>query len=280
MRTGLNSFPILWSIWICPSYPPFFSCTGLCSVSSLPVAQFQVFNPPSAPSRNLSTHSCPQTLFVCLSLNLFALSPSPSPFPLYPHHLLLSSALYTLVCWHVLCLSSLWRLFRLLIKDRSPPQQKGSALPLNKQFISLLFFSPHLPSTPPCLPLHPTPLLCVFSLLAKGEICALAMFFFHVITMLWNRLTEDKEGGERGMKRSRRREKKRQQVIVATLAFREDRQSLSVICQSVGQSSCLYPCADFDYIVHWDTCSPSHLSILSSQHCSKLLQAPVVCALR
>lgn len=154
--------PILCWCCSCPQHPP-FPPVLLYAVSSLKVAQIQVLNPLSAPLCDLSTLYVPRPHSFCLSLNLFCRVPfiSPVPAPL-PH---LFSALYTLDCWHVLCVSSLWRLFRHLIKDRSSPQQKLSALPLNKQFISLFFFS-----LPPCpSPLHPCVVFFTFG--KRGHLC-------------------------------------------------------------------------------------------------------------
>ena len=151
---------------ILPSTPslPLYLSAGLHTVSSLPVAPSQVLITPSPPPWLLPETflpiQVPGLLFVCLFRKVFVLSPSmphlcasPPPF----------SSLYTLVCWHVLCLSSLWRLFRLLIKDRSPPQQKVWALPLNKQFISLLSspISPIPPTFHPTLRVHVC--ACVFT---------------------------------------------------------------------------------------------------------------------
>ena len=66
--------------------PPFFFSSpwaGHCSVSSLPVTQFQVLSPTSAPPRDLSTHSCPRPSFVLPFSKLFRHVPFASP-PLPP----------------------------------------------------------------------------------------------------------------------------------------------------------------------------------------------------
>lgn len=101
----------------------------------------------------------------------------------------LSWACVFLHSWLVICLSSLWRQHRLLIKDRSPPQQRAlcpdwiNYLPL---LLFLYFFLPLFFSLLPYV---------FFSLLASEEICALAMFFPCDHRMLWNRLVEEKKGG-------------------------------------------------------------------------------------
>lgn len=89
-------------------HPPFSFSAGLHTVSSLPVAPSQVLITPSPllwpqPETFIPIQD-PGLLFVWVFLKVLAPSPSmPHVFPPPPP----SSALYTLGCWHVLCLSSL-----------------------------------------------------------------------------------------------------------------------------------------------------------------------------
>lgn len=97
MRAVLNSFPVLWSIWNTPQYPPptFSFSAGLHTVSSLPVAPSQVLITPSPPPWPLPETflpiQVPGLLFVCLFLKVFAL------FPSMPHLFASPSSLLCLV---------------------------------------------------------------------------------------------------------------------------------------------------------------------------------------
>lgn len=107
MRTVLNSFPILWSIWNGPSTPLFLlRWPSLCPHCQWHNLKFSTLHH--------LLHRPPRPFYPFMSPDLIRLPLSkpfcPVPFtapPFSPPSPSLSSALYTLVCWHVLCLSSL-----------------------------------------------------------------------------------------------------------------------------------------------------------------------------
>ena len=98
--------------------------------------------------------------------------------------------------------------------------------------------------------------------------------FFHAITMLWNRLTEDEGGRERERdEKERKREQKQRAGNCGNLGLRSRAVCVCVcvcVCLSVSQSSCIISVAS-DVIAqrvvgHMLSSHLGHLILCAAQH--------------